>query len=224
MTTLIQAGTRQKYFGRMDDVQTFKNTKRIINLSWTIPSHSEDEAISNFIEVSKLMSFTYPAYEPIRTEVKNVNDDKEVNNDSAVTLPASAVANLLQAINNTENEEDRQSIIQFAIGEIENDILSSAKENGSPNNIVKGELGLISSPPILILRFVNWINGFGNKGLYGRVGGFSFSPDMENGTVFLKDGVLVPMFVKCSCEFTVIHSDLLRIFWERKTYKGISLW
>ena len=190
MIIFRRIGRKLLYFGRMDDIQTFKNTKRIINLSWTIPSHSEDEAISNFIEVSKLMSFTYPAYEPIRTEVKNVNDDKEVNNDDIITSADSAVSNLLQALNNAENEAERQSFIQFAIDDIESGILSSAQSSSpssSPNsNVSTKEIGIISSPPILLLRFANWISDFEGKGLYGRVNGFSFSPDMENGTVFFK--------------------------------------
>ena len=169
MITLIQTGKKLLSFGRMDDVQTFKNTKRMINLSWTIPSHSEDEAISNFQEVSKLISFTYPVYEPIRTEVKNVDDDKEVNYDGIVQNTDKAITNLLQSLKNTENAGDREAAILFAAVDITDNILGSNKENNSSNNnISTREVGIISSPPILRLKFLNWSSDSENKGLYRK--------------------------------------------------------
>lgn len=57
--------TENEVFGRMDMIQGFKNTTRTINLSWTVPSHSTEEAISNFQAVQNMATFMYPVYEPI---------------------------------------------------------------------------------------------------------------------------------------------------------------
>lgn len=58
--------TETELYNRMDLIQTFKNTTREINIVWTIPSHSEEEAIDNLNQVSLLISFLYPVYETVK--------------------------------------------------------------------------------------------------------------------------------------------------------------
>lgn len=53
----------EEAFGRMDAISTFKRTKRIISLGWTVPSASIEEAILNQERASMLLSMLYPDYD-----------------------------------------------------------------------------------------------------------------------------------------------------------------
>lgn len=53
----------QEVFGRMDPIATYKNTKRTINCSFTIPAADDAEIIENHKKFSKLLRFMYPTYE-----------------------------------------------------------------------------------------------------------------------------------------------------------------
>jgi len=50
-------------FGRMDPIQTFKNTKRVISLGWDVVASSVEEAIINLDKCQRLFSMLYPVYE-----------------------------------------------------------------------------------------------------------------------------------------------------------------
>ena len=54
---------QKETFGRMDAIQTYKNTQRSISVSFDVPSHSKDEAIDNFLMLQQLISMQYPVYE-----------------------------------------------------------------------------------------------------------------------------------------------------------------
>jgi hypothetical protein len=54
----------QSVYGRMDPIATFQGTTREIKVSWTVPSHSNEEAKLNLQKASLLFSMLYPAYEP----------------------------------------------------------------------------------------------------------------------------------------------------------------
>ena len=200
-------------FGRMDQIQSFKNTTRTINLSWAVPSHSQEEAISNLRAIQSLASFMYPVYEPIQANVSTDNSQVDANSiqNSAIT----ARRNLLQSLNNEDaTAAEKQSFIQFAIDTIDQEILGPISKQ---SEIVTKEVGLISSPPILKLKFMNLANDSHNNGLYGRASGFTFSPDFENGASFLYfEGTIVPTLIKCSMTFTVIHSDKLGFDQDKK--------
>ena len=53
----------EKAFGRMDPIQTFKSTSRVISLGWDIPAGSFKEAKENLLKASLLLSMLYPEYE-----------------------------------------------------------------------------------------------------------------------------------------------------------------
>jgi hypothetical protein len=55
----------ESVYGRMDDLATFKRTKRIITLEFDVPSYSLGEAKVNLSEMSKLKQFLYPAYDKV---------------------------------------------------------------------------------------------------------------------------------------------------------------
>lgn len=52
----------EETYGRMDPIQTFKNTKRSISLGWDVPSSCEKEAREHLERASKLFRMLYPTY------------------------------------------------------------------------------------------------------------------------------------------------------------------
>lgn len=53
----------EEIYGRMDPIQTFKSTTRVINVSWDVVAGSLQEAERNLKELSKLFNMLYPVYE-----------------------------------------------------------------------------------------------------------------------------------------------------------------
>lgn len=49
-------------YGRMDDIRTFRRTRRVISLAWSVVAASEDEAAHNLEACSRLISMLYPTY------------------------------------------------------------------------------------------------------------------------------------------------------------------
>lgn len=54
---------QEDVYGRMDSIQTFKSTKRVIDVSWDIVAGSRDEAIYNLDKMSEMVSILYPVYD-----------------------------------------------------------------------------------------------------------------------------------------------------------------
>ena len=52
----------EEVYGRMDPMVNFTNTVREINLGWSLPAASEDEARLNLQKCSLLISMLYPSY------------------------------------------------------------------------------------------------------------------------------------------------------------------
>ena len=52
----------EEVYGRMDPIQTFKGTKRVINLGWDVVAGSLEEAKENMHKCSLLISMLYPTY------------------------------------------------------------------------------------------------------------------------------------------------------------------
>ena len=50
-------------FGRMDPIATYKNTRRVINCSFTVPGDSQEQVILNNQKFAKLVSLMYPNYD-----------------------------------------------------------------------------------------------------------------------------------------------------------------
>ncbi len=53
----------EEIYGRMDPIQTFKSTTRVINVGWDIVAGSLQEAQRNLKELSTLFNMLYPVYE-----------------------------------------------------------------------------------------------------------------------------------------------------------------
>ena len=58
---------KESIYGRMDPIQTFKSTTRVINIGWDIVAGSIAEAKLNHQKIGKLSSLLYPVYETTST-------------------------------------------------------------------------------------------------------------------------------------------------------------
>lgn len=54
---------KEEIYGRMDPIQTFKSTQRVINVSWEVVAGSLEEAKENLENLSTLFSMLYPSYD-----------------------------------------------------------------------------------------------------------------------------------------------------------------
>ena len=64
----------ESVFGRMDNIPTFRSTRRTLSLAWHVPAESFNDAMVNVEKVNKLISFLYPLYDK----------EKGLGNNSAV--------------------------------------------------------------------------------------------------------------------------------------------
>lgn len=200
-----QDWTETDVIGRMDDIQTYKRTKRQINLSWTVPSHSQEEAISNFNEIAKMNTMQYPIYEDVENSTKG--GDFNAAEDAILDVEQIRQNLLSVDVQNT----DQLNAIQGSLDRIERSILSSAQST-SQLPASRQQVSLLSAPPIFQMKFMNWASNSDNEGLYGRLSDFKFKPNIDEG-VFLINDLLIPMSCECSAVFTVIHTD--KLGWDR---------
>jgi len=54
--------SEEQVYGRMDDLLSFQRTRRTIRIEFDVPSESEEEALTNFKNVSLFKQFLYPSY------------------------------------------------------------------------------------------------------------------------------------------------------------------
>ena len=50
-------------YGRMDAIQSYQNTSRTVNISFSVPSVSQEHSITNLKNIQTLMRFQYPIYD-----------------------------------------------------------------------------------------------------------------------------------------------------------------
>jgi hypothetical protein len=190
--------SQKETFGRMDAIQSYKNTQRQISVSFDVPSHSIEEANLNFAELQKLIMMQYPTYETIYFNKNSSKSDASTTSTSAdrsITAPANS-------------------------------------------GVHKGRF--ISSPPLLYVRFLNWIKGetnqdvarrdFAPESLVGVISEVSFNPDLEDGFYFditrkVAEGateagqpLMTPKLFRVDLNITVIHTEELG--WVERTISG----
>tara|TARA_B100001123_G_scaffold401230_1_gene487729 strand:- start:12 stop:821 length:810 start_codon:yes stop_codon:yes gene_type:complete len=54
--------TQEDVYGRMDPIQTFQGTKRVLSLAWDVVAASLGEAVDNLRKTEQLFKMLYPAY------------------------------------------------------------------------------------------------------------------------------------------------------------------
>lgn len=63
----------------------------------------------------------------------------------------------------------------------------------------------MAKPPLMRVRFVNWIQSSPNKGLIAAVSGFEYTPDWNDEGVFDYHNNLVPKTINVSCTLNILH-------------------
>jgi hypothetical protein len=63
----------------------------------------------------------------------------------------------------------------------------------------------MAKPPLMRVRFVNWIQSASNKGLIAAISGFEYSPDWSEEGVFDYYNNLVPKTISISCTLNILH-------------------
>lgn len=58
----------EEIYGRMDSIQTYKSTKRVIDVSWDVVAGSLEEAKFNMDKMAELASILYPVYDRDNTQ------------------------------------------------------------------------------------------------------------------------------------------------------------
>ena len=176
-------------FGRMDAIKNFKRTKRSITLAWDVPSANYREGIENFEKCQKLLQMNYPVYQKTRAVV-NI-DPNIFENQLAADLKTAVEDG--EGANNFQNQTQKENAANLV------QKLNNVSELFEPNNNLK-EASIMTSPPIIGLKYGNFINDpnadFENY-LYGTIQGASFKPDLEMG-VWVTDGDSNPNIVAAS--------------------------
>ena len=91
----------EEVYGRMDPIQTFVGTKRVIDLSWDVVARSEAEAKDNLERCSLLFKMLYPTYRgetmsaPPLLKLKFVNLIQNVATGSKGTTAPAKLAGLV---------------------------------------------------------------------------------------------------------------------------------
>jgi hypothetical protein len=182
-------------FGRMDAIQTYKNTQRTISVAFDVPSSSEEEANLNFFEIQKLITMQYPVYESVN-----------------IATLAKSPQSIDQTNDGTFNMERD---IATAVAAKENSVSFQSA-------VAKGETArFMSSPPLLYIKFMNWISDASDlatantdkladvtDALVGIVSEVNFSPDLEQGFHFINSR-LVPKLFTVDLNITIIHTSEL---------------
>ena len=180
-------------FGRMDAIQTYKNTQRTISIAFDVPSNSTEEADLNFFELQKLITMQYPVYE---------------------TVNIATLAKPLQSIDQTgDGTFSMERDIANAVAARENSVSFQTAA-------AKGETArFMSSPPLLYIKFMNWIGEINSEynadkfndvgdSLVGIVREVNFAPDLDQGFHFIRSK-LVPKLFTVNLNITVIHTSEL---------------
>tara|TARA_Y100001963_G_scaffold158902_1_gene260284 strand:+ start:2420 stop:3184 length:765 start_codon:yes stop_codon:yes gene_type:complete len=90
----------EEVYGRMDPIQTFKNTSREITISFDIVAGSLAEAKSNLEKFSKLIGFLYPNYDMQHKSLAQGKVSVGANTISAAPLMRVKFMNLISSANN----------------------------------------------------------------------------------------------------------------------------
>lgn len=222
-------------FGRMDAIQTYKNTQRNISLSFDVPSFSEEEALANFIELHKLITMQYPVYETknliTAKEESAPNHDAEYfqlsNKVEQEKLKAIALVNA-KSDSNSEQKATELALIEKQAADYQDRIGKSIEQStqlklSQQSQVLNTQSGprlkFMSSPPLLYIKFMNLISSTDDRSniqkhvdvsdaLVGIVSEVSFEPDVEQGFHFMHSK-LVPKLFNINLTITVIHTSEL---------------
>lgn len=175
--------------GRMDQIPTFKRTKRTINIGFDVPSTDQAEAEENYEKYRKLASFLYPVYKTQQTSQENTKTDIEQTGIPENLSPATR--EYYAAVKNATTLEQKLGL--------------------------RKDVAIMSSSPLLGIKFSNLIQEK-NEYIYGYIDGFNFQPDQEMGFFIAEaEALLLPKSFSVDFVFNVIHTNPLG--WDVKNNK-----
>jgi len=168
--------------GRMDSIPTFKRTTRVINISFDVPASSVEEGRSNLESSRQLAKFLYPVYKeyPVNGPSQSIIDEKNVSADGIENQKLQQLYQKQAVINTLESQLELRPV------------------------------AIMSSGPILAMKFANLVATSTNEKLYGYLDGFIFKPDREAGFfVECQSNELIPKSFSIDLTFNVIHTEPL---------------
>lgn len=171
-------------YGRMDPIQTFKNTQRTINIEFDVPSNSLEEAVTNFRELEKLIMMQYPVYETVILGSTKNNASPATQNNNTPDSPAQ------------QQEQQAENAI-FQGGKVTTRFMSSP-----PLLYVKFLNWIDNEAPV-----VKQQTGFEGC-LVGVISEVAFAPDMDVG-VYLDNNKLIPKLFTINLNINIIHTKEL---------------
>ena len=192
----------QPVFGRMDPIQTFRNTSRSISLGWEVPSVNEYDAAINLNKFNKFAKMFYPVYGDVKYQTfVEPTGQKNRAVDNAIKLRKKGMA--------SGNKGAKQKTTRKFIQDISK-LSTSTQSFGAQSTY------MVASP-ILRLKYTNLIiNPRGQvtadvdtAGVVGVADGINFEPDLEAGFFDPKAGVLLPKNYRLNFNFNVIHNHKL---------------
>jgi len=101
----------EEVYGRMDPIQTFKNTSREISIAFDIVAGSPEEARSNLEKFSKLIGFLYPNYDMQHQSLHQGAVSVGANTISAAPLMKVKFMNLIAAAGNPNGAAKESGLV-----------------------------------------------------------------------------------------------------------------
>lgn len=196
-------------FGRMDAIQTYKNTQRQISLEFDVPSVSLEEGQLNFLNLQSLVQMQYPVYEVVETSKVVTPATPATNAAPPSNIPPAGTPNTTTT---PASGTDR---------DLEAAAAKKTQEAATAPIANKDTSRFISSPPLIYVKFMNWVSGDFNQANTGKAGiqnalvatvsEVSFSPDLEQGFYAMDNfnEILVPKLFTVSLNLTIIHTQEL---------------
>lgn len=183
-------------YGRMDPIQTFQGTKRIISLGWDVVAASLEEAKENLQKVTLLLAMLYPTYDGVGGGASTI---------SAAPIFKLSFVNLIKDYGITAKTTDSTTPTAVNVSQQQSRPDLFTENTGNEQSIL---------PPPSRPVGAGCVGQSRHAGLVGSIGGFTYEPDFEQG-VFdpPNERKLYPQTINLSCEYTVLHTHQLG--WSR---------
>ena len=174
-------------YGRIDTIKTFNRTTRMIDMSFSIPAYSAEEAEDNLAKVSALIKMMYPSYENRAWSAASFVRTDESPDDTTRS-------NLHSSTSETDSSNDRFCLsapplitVKFA------NLIKTIRPEDLP-------------PPGSPSLDETFLDGK-MEGVIAAVTNLSVNPRVDVGFFHKKDGVgwMYPKLLDVSIQFNVLH-------------------
>lgn len=202
----------EQFYGKSEPIVGFKNTKRMLNLSWQVPASNAEEAKSNLLEIDNLTQMLYPVYS------ESLQTYRDITKKSS------------------QSEFDKRFIKEYGTATIKGEVKTTGQqrqrlyndENTYFRNTATAEFQphgvIVTKPPLIGLQWSNIIKNRDalpftggtkllsknkkNDLLLGFLENLSFSVALDAG-FFTENKQLYPKAYNLSCNFSVQHTHQL---------------